>query len=244
MTRFVLSAALLMLASSPMAHAADEDVELMKQVDTDAFDTEDDDEEQWEVPDEAKLDADGDDPDEGFGPVDEDPDADLGEDPNEGLSEDPDEGFEADPDDGFDTDSSLEAGPREAPARPAAPAAPKGLDTDGKAPLSGSFRATVVMVDVDAVTVELPVLVAQSASAWNDGDYWLVAEFAVAGKKVGEARHLVSSAHLSDLAPSIAWLKAQVPVVEQAGEVEVKVSKMASDDSQSALFSKRVPYTL
>ena len=236
MTRIALTAALLALALSPVALAADEDVELMKQVDTDAFDTEDDDEEQWDVPDEAKLDAEGDDPDEGFGPVDEDPDGGLGDDPDEGLDEDPDEGFDAEPD--FEV---------EAPARPAAPAprsAPKGLDTDGKAPLAGSFGAKVVMVDVDAVTVELPVLVAQSASSWSDGDYWLVAEFAVAGKKVGEARHLVSSAHLSDLAPSIAWLKAQVPVLEQAGEVEVKVSKLATDGSPSALFSKRVPYTL
>ena len=231
MTRIAITAALLTIGLSPVARAADEDVELMKQVDTDAFDTEDDDEEQWEVPDEAKLDAEGDDPDEGFGPVDEDPD--------DGLGEDPDEGFDAEPD--------FESDPVEAPARPAAPAprsAPKGLDTDGKAPLAGSFGAKVVMVDVDAVTVELPVLVAQTASSWSDGDYWLVAEFAVAGKKVGEARHLVSSAHLSDLAPSIAWLKAQVPVLEQAGEVEVKVSKLATDGSPSALFSKRVSYTL
>jgi hypothetical protein len=241
MTRTVLSAALLTLVLSPAALAADDDGELMKQVDADAFDTDDEEEEQWEVPDEAKTDVEGDDPDEGFGPVDEDPDAGLGEDPDEGLSEDPDEGFAPDPDEGFDAD------PVEAPARAAPPAgrqAPKGLDTDGKSPLAGSFRATVVMVDVDAVTVELPVLVAQNASSWSDAEYWLVAEYSVQGKKVGEARHLVSAAHLSDLAPSIAWLKAQVPVLEQEGEVEVKVSKMGADGSPSELFSKRVSYTL
>ncbi len=239
MTRTVFSVVLLTLALSSAAFAADEDVELMKQVDTDAFDTEDEDESQWEIPDEAKLDAEGDDPDEGFGPVEEDPDGGLGEDPDEGLSEDPDDGFDAEP--------GLESDPIETPARAAASAprsSPKGLDTDGKAPLAGSFGAKVVMVDVDAVTVELPVLVAQSASSWSDGDYWLVAEFVVSGKKVGEERHLVSSAHLSDLAPSIAWLKAQVPVLEQAGEVEVTVSKMTADGSPSALFSKRVSYTL
>lgn len=252
MTRSFSAMALVavLFSSAASASTSDEDVELMKRVDTDAFDMEVGDEEQWEVPDDAKLDAAGDDPDEGFGPVGEDPDEGLGpvgEDPDEGFAP-VGEGFGDDPPGDFASlgeDPAEDLGVTSAPSAPAArPAAGKGLNTDGKAPLAGSFDASIVLTDVDAVTVELPVLVARSAVTWDDSDYWLVAEFTVKGKKVGEARHLVSKAHLSDLAPTVAWLKAQVPVLEQRGDVQVQVSKVGDGGSAKQLFSKTVPYSL
>lgn len=124
-----------------------------------------------------------------------------------------------------------------------APARSGGVDASGKTPLKGGFAAAVVGSDVDSVTVELPVLLAKTAASWGDTDYWLVAEFAVNGKKVGEARHLVTEAGLSARAPTVAWMKAQLPVGAAKGAVVVSVSKQTVAGSQP-LFKKTVAYAL
>lgn len=230
------SAPLLLLASllsGPSALAAD-DNELMEQVDEDAFEDDyGDDEEQWAVPSgDAKP---------------TDPDA-MGEDPDEGIEpdlapEDPDEGIDPGGDDmGEDPPEDLRTPTRPAPAARAP--APSALDTNGKAPLSGAFSVKVVGTDLDAVTVELPVLVAQTASSFEGDGFWLVAEFSVKGRKVGEARHLVSKDTLSDLSPTVAWVKAHVPVLEDNGAVEVAVRKETEGGDSADLFKKSVDYRL
>lgn len=219
---------------------------------------------EWDAPIEPEI---IDDPVEGF----EDPG--IGEDPDEGFGTDPDEGFGEDPDEGFGEDPPSDARtaavsgsgrelaedplddfPADKPARkpapvakaPAKPAGPArlSLKTSDKDPLSGAFPAGVVAVDVDAVVVELPVLVARSGSDFDGGDFWLVAEIEVGGKKVGESRQLVTKAGVADLGPTVVWMKQHVPVVEAKGDVTVKVSRIDGEDPPSALFTKKAPYKL
>lgn len=239
-----------------------DDNDLMEEVDEDIFSNSSDDGnfEDWELSGEASGDdpaddrtAIGDDPDEG---IDDDPADDLaaidpGDDPPGdfvGLPADPPDSLDAPDDgDGGDFDDFGE----DPPGDMAAIAGPSGggsgssklLDTDGKAPLTDAFDASVVGTDVDAVVVELPVLVARSAATWDDGDYWLVAEFSIKGKKVGEARHLVTKAGIADLAPTITWVKSQVPVLDAKGTVVVAVSQQTLSGSK-ALFKKSVGYQL
>ncbi len=232
-TRILLT--LLLLGSAGPALAGDDN--LMKQLDVDVFETDaGGDAPDWEIPP-AGVDVD----DEA---VDAEPDADLDPAPVDSLDDDP------------PGDMALIAGPSEdppedlRPSKPPPAKAPTGgavagpLDTSGKTPLKDNFDARVVSKDIDAVVVELPVLVARSATTWSGGDYWLVAEFSVAGSKVGEARHLVTKAAIADLAPTVAFLKAQVPVVANSGAVEVKVSQLVDGTSAKQLFSRKVDYRL
>lgn len=261
-SRILLTGLLLWAPSAALAidDSDLDDNDLMEEVDEDIFSstTEEAPFEDWELSGEPAgddpaedLTAIGDDPDEGFG----DPDEGFGDPADDIAAIDPGEdppgdfaGMAAAPADdggGFDefsedppADMAAIAGPSGGPGRSSAL-----LDTDGKQPLTGAFDATVVGSDVDAVVVELPVLIARSASTWGDSDYWLVAEFTVKGKKVGEARHLVTKAGLADLAPTITWIKSQVPVLDAKGAVVVAVSKQTLSGSES-LFKKTVGYQL
>ncbi len=179
--------------------------------------------------------------------LDEDPDWDVPPEPiNLGLDEDPAEpglgapdGLPAD--DFFADDPPADLAPPAPPA--AAPAAGKALDTKGKTPLAGSFPARVVSTDLDAVVIELPVLVARQAVDHVE-DYWIVAEFYVLDRKVTETRTLVSRAGVSDLGPTLVWIKAQAPVLESSGKIDVKVKRVAEDGSARPLFAKAASYRL
>lgn len=131
--------------------------------------------------------------------------------------------------------------PRAAP--PAGPARLT-LKTAGKEPLSGAYGLSVVALDVDAVVVEIPVLVAASGAGYAGGEFMVVAEFLLGGKKVGESRHLVSADTIADLGPTVLWVKQHVPVSDPSGRIEVKVSRVDAEDPPSALFTQRVDYKL
>ena len=80
------------------------------------------------------------------------------------------------------------------------------LDTEGKKPLSGNYPLQIVSKDLDAIVVELPVLLTQARSDFQE-DFWIMTEVRVNGNRTGESRQLVTSASLSDLAASFAWIK-------------------------------------
>ncbi len=206
---------------------------------------------EWDAPVEPDV---IDDPIEGF----EAP-AGNGEDPDEGFgSEDPPEMARAaavsaprsdeltdDPLDDFPSERKKPAA-TPAPKAAAAPAGPARLTLKvaDKDPLTGAFPAGVVAIDVDAVVVELPVLVARSGGDFKGGEFWLVAEVLVGGKKVGEARHLVTKAAIADLGPTVVWLKQHVPVIDPKGDITVKVSRIDGEDPPAALFTKKAAYKL
>ena len=215
--------------------------------DMDPMDEEIDEDPEWDAPVDPDI---IDDPPEDFG----DPDEDFGDDPPDDIgpsTSGPSGGFDdfdEDPPDEFDGPAPA---PRKAtaPAQPARPAAPAGpvtlsLKVSDKEPLTGAFNASIVALDVDAVVIELPVLVAASGAGFSGGDYTLVAEFMLGDRKVGESRHVVSRAGITDLGPTVVWLKQHVPVTDPKGRIEVKVSRIDAEDPPTELFSKGVDYRL
>lgn len=129
-------------------------------------------------------------------------------------------------------------------SRPSAgPALGLGFSTKGKAVLGDNFPAKVVARDLDAVVIELPVLVASKPADFA-ADYWLITEVLVADRKVAESRHLVTRASVADMGPTVVWSKSHVPVLERAGSIELRVSQESIDGNAAPLFTKTVGYEL
>jgi len=189
---------------------------------------------------------------EGTGPMpegdDEDPEWDAPREPRPaggaGGSGEGGGGFDEDPD--FDDPELAPQKPKPAAApKPAAPSGPArlALNASGKAPLADNFPGQVVAKDVDAVIVELPVLVA-AKGADHKADYWVIAEISVGTVKIGESRTWVSKTGIADLGPTFVWIKAHVPVADNAGEVVIKLSSQPEGGQPKALFSKTIAYSL
>ena len=183
------------------------------------------------------------------GGLDEDPAEDL---PDAGGPSD--EFFSEDPPDDFSRPAPsadpLDADPPEGGAGGAASPAPApgrslGLDleTRGKAPLADNYPVSVVARDLDAVVVELPVLIASKPADFAEA-YWIITEVAVEERKVAESRHYVTKASIADMGPTVVWSKSHVPVLERAGSIEITVSQSADGADATPLFSKTVPYEL
>jgi hypothetical protein len=98
------------------------------------------------------------------------------------------------------------------------------LPTEGKLPLTDNYPIEIVAKDLDAIVVELPVLVALVRSDF-ESEFWVNVEVRVNGNRVGESRQLVTADSLSDLAASFIWIKAFVPVSEARGTVEFRVDR-------------------
>lgn len=186
--------------------------------------------------------------DEGGGPMpegdDEDPEWDAPREPRPAGGGGGGDRFDDDPD--FDDPELAPEKPKPAPAaKPAAASGPArlALNISGKAPLTDAFPGQVVAKDVDAVVIELPVLVA-ARGADHKADYWLIAEINVGSVKVGELRSWVSKAGIADLGPTLVWLKAHVPVVDTAGAISLKVSSQPEGGAPKALFTKSIAYSL
>jgi hypothetical protein len=236
------------MSAAPVAFAQDD----LDELPDDFLGTEDSDgvkvkeDEAAAAPDEERSFDFGDDPDWDAAPapvaapagLDEDPIEDIpaGGPADDFLSEDP-------PDD--------LGGPTRSPPPPATgggggakgPALGTGLATTGKAPLGDHYPATIVAKDIDAVIVELPVLVAATPTDFK-ADFWLITEVLVEDRKVAESRHYVTRASVAELGPTVVWSKSHVPVAERAGAVEIRVSKMADESTPKPLFTKTVDYAL
>ena len=118
------------------------------------------------------------------------------------------------------------------------------LETEGKRPLAGNYPLQILSKDLDAIVVELPILVAQARSDFQ-ADFWITAEVRVNGNQIGESRQLVNAASLSDLAASFAWIKMFVPVAEAQGTVEFVVKRLDAESEESeTLFSVSSAYQL
>jgi hypothetical protein len=119
-----------------------------------------------------------------------------------------------------------------------------GVATKGMTPLADNYPAAIVGKDLDAVVVELPILVASKPTD-VDADYWLVTEIRVGDRKVGETRHYVSRQSVADMGPTLVWLKSVVPVLERTGKLELRVSQAPVDaGEETPLFTKSVNYAL
>ncbi len=119
------------------------------------------------------------------------------------------------------------------------------LDVVGKDVLGDNWAPQVVIADVDAVVIELPVLFARSRAEFDGVAYWLVAEVLADGKKVGESRMLVTRDAIADKGPSIQFFRLFTPVPASSGVVVVSVSKAASAAAKpTLLYTRSVSYKL
>ena len=184
--------------------------------DSKSFLDDDDDEEEWEIEGtDGDFSATGTEA-EGEDPPDDDPEDQFSEEPDEDLM-----------------------------VSPAAASRGLGLTVEGKTPLTGGFPLKVVSTDLDAVVVELPVLVGRQRADFDGEDFWLLAELWVDGRRVSEQRVMVGGSNFADLGPSLVWFKAFLPVSSSQGTVEVKVQRqpVAGGDPQP-LFSESTSYRL
>ena len=172
----------------------------------------------------------------------------LDEEPPDDLPAGDDEFFEDDPPDDFapaaadplDGDPPMGGG---GAASAGAAATGIGLATLGKAPLGDHFPAAIVARDIDAVVIELPVLVAAKPADF-DADYWLITEVMVEDRKVAESRHFITRASVADMGATVVWAKSHVPVADREGTVQLKVSQKTGNGTAKSLFTKEVPYAL
>jgi len=200
----------------------------------------------------------GDDPDWDAGPEPVPVPAGLDGDPSQDLPPANDEFFEDDPPPNMADVPPVEDPPAAAPApAPVAAAAPPvaaaappaeptsglGISTRGLAPLGDHYEATIVNRDVDALVVELPVLVATQPTDY-DGDFWLIVEVLSDDKAVAESRHRITRPSIAEMGATVVWSKSHVPVIDREGTLKIRVSRKSSNGSIKELFMKEVPYTL
>ncbi len=115
----------------------------------------------------------------------------------------------------------------------------------GKAPLGDNYEATVVFAERDAVVIELPVLVARSPADFSGGDFWLVGEALQGGVVVAASRSWVSADSLAQAGPTLAFVKMLVPVSSTAGDLVIRMSRLADGQATpTVLFSRSVSYQL
>ena len=169
---------------------------------------------------------------------------DLGEDPLEdvGLRDGPSEGPALDDDPEWDIDRPEDAGlgedepPTNLRSRPAV--RPSAV---GKMPLADNYPLSVIDADLEAVVIELPVLISQRRADLSS-EFWLIGEVYLDGAKVSESRALVTAAGAAELSPSFVWIKAQAPIAESSGSVEVRVSKQEVGGANHPLFTRKAAY--
>lgn len=111
----------------------------------------------------------------------------------------------------------------------------------GKTPLADNYPLEIIDADLEAVVVELPVLISQRRVDVG-GEYWLIGEVYLDGVKVSESRAFVTPAGAADLSPSFVWIKAQAPIAESSGSVEVRVSKQEVGGANHPLFTRTAGY--
>jgi hypothetical protein len=166
---------------------------------------------------------------------------DLGEDPiMEGmttgstapaLDEDPDWDTESPADIGLGEDE-----PRQAPgARSVVPSA------SGCTPLADNYPLEIARAGLDTIVVELPVLVSQRRSEVS-GEFWLIGEVYLDGRRISESRSLVTAAATPEDSPGFVWIKAQAPIIESDGTVEVRLTRQEVGGASRALFTRKASY--
>ena len=106
-------------------------------------------------------------------------------------------------------------------------------------PLADNYPLAMVARTRGQVTVELPVLVAQSTGDFGGEDYWVIAQVVVNGTVTSEGQHLVTQRGISAFGPTKVWFKLEAPLEGPESDVQVKVSKRMGKSSRvTPLFSR------
>ena len=225
---------LLLLASLAHFPAHAENLDAVAQDDLDWEEEEEEDDLDW--------DDDGTRPDNTALDPDEDMPADLGEDPllgapptdNTGpsLSEDPEWASAGPAAVGLEAD---EPQPRTSAAPPVRPAAA------GRTPLADNYPLQIMRASLDVIVIELPVLVSQSRAELSEA-FWIIGEIYLDGARIGESRAQVTAASAAEDSASFIWLKAQAPIIESDGTVEIRLSRQAVGGATQPLFTRSASY--
>ena len=109
--------------------------------------------------------------------------------------------------------------------------------------LTNAYAPAVVSPGAGVVLVEMPVLVAHNPSDFDGRAFWIVTEIYADGMKVGTSRSEVRRETLASAGPSFVFVKVQVPVPSQSGELELKVGRAtAAGGPAQPLYSRKVSY--
>lgn len=149
--------------------------------------------------------------------------------------------FDMEEDDEF---ADFQVGTRPAKATAAPPMSNGALpDIIGADKLTNAYAPTVASPGTGVVLVELPILVAHDPGDFEGRAFWVVTEIYADGMKVGASRSEVRRETLSTDGPSFVFVKVQVPVPSQSGELEIKVGRATASGGQAQpLYSRKVPY--
>lgn len=108
-------------------------------------------------------------------------------------------------------------------------------------PLGAHFPVKILGHEPDALLIEVPMLIAESPQAFTQKDYWLIVEFFLGKKKVGDHRIMVSKHTLATMGPTHAWVKTMIPTPQPQGEITIRVLRM---DAQSSEVTPKFERTL
>ena len=111
------------------------------------------------------------------------------------------------------------------------------------APLGDHFPLQIAQDGLGGVAAELPVLVARN-NRDLDGQLWVVADVYADGVKVGESRHLVSPASLSETGPTYIGIKSSIPVNGPSVSAEFRVFASQPGKKEQVLFSRTAQVAL
>ena len=137
----------------------------------------------------------------------------------------------------FEAEPSLSAMPAYETDDPEEDMEGMGPMVTGLTPLGDHFPLNLVADGLGGIAAELPILVARS-SADLRGDLWVVADIYADGVKVGESRHMVTPASLSETRPTYVWIKASVPTQGPSVSAEVRLFASQPGKKEQALFTR------
>jgi len=111
------------------------------------------------------------------------------------------------------------------------------------APLGAHFPVRILGHEPDALLLEIPMLVAQKPGDFKGEGYWLIVEFFMGKKKVGDHRIMVNKHSLAMMGPTHAWVKAMIPTSKPQGEITIRVLRMERASSQvQPMFERKVKF--
>ena len=117
-----------------------------------------------------------------------------------------------------------------------------GPDLSRLTPFGDHFELSVKQSPLGATTAELPLLIARGSRDLT-GDVWVVADFYLDGRKVGETRQFYTPSSTTEMGPTYAWLKTTLPVSSPAGVAEVRVHAAFPGKKERLLFIRKAAFT-
>ena len=119
----------------------------------------------------------------------------------------------------------------------------QGKSKVGVEPLGAHFPVRILGHEPDALLIELPMVVAQSPDSFEGPGFWLIVEFFIDAKKVGDHRLMVTKETLATMGPTHAWVKSMVPTPRPHGVLTIRVLKLNAETNEiQPMFQRKVRF--